>query len=143
MALIQAPRTKSNIVELAKRDAKVSFRQAVAAKLGDMKGFRMLGSDVLVATYVATEKTAGGIIRPETSIHEDRWQGKVGLVLMMGPSAFKYDGQFPYEGEAPKIGDYVMFHTADGRELFIGGTSCKIIYSQLIRMVTPDPDEIY
>ena len=141
--LISPSRMKVNVVELARRDASVSFKQAVLETLGDLSNFKVLGSNVLVACYIQPEKTAGGIIVPETSIHEDRWQGKANLVLKLGETAFKYDGQFEYKGTIPKVGDYVMFHTSDGRELAIRGTSCRIVDASLIKMITPDPDDVY
>lgn len=136
-------RMKLNVVELAKRDANITFKKAVLALLGDLSNFHVLGSNVLVASYIQPEKTAGGIIVPESSIHEDRWQGKANLVLKLGETAFKYDGPYEYKGTIPKPGDYVMFHTSDGRELGIRGTSCRLVDSSLIKMITPDPDELY
>lgn len=136
-------RMKLNVVALAQRDHSTSFKKAVLKELGDLSDFLVLGSNVLVATYIQTEKTPGGIIVPNNSVHEDRWQGKANLVLKLGETAFKYDGPYEYKGTIPKPGDYVMFHTSDGRELGIRGTSCRLVDSSLIKMITPDPDELY
>ena len=139
--LLKSPinsRMRINVADIAARDASVSFKKAVLDNIGDLKDFSVLSSNVLVATYVKPEKTAGGIIIPDTSKDEDRWQGKVGLVLKIGESAFKYDGAFEYEGTKPKIGDYVVFHTSDSREIGVNGFSCRFIDSSLIRMVIPE-----
>lgn len=54
-------------------------------------GVQLLRNRVLVATYIRPEKTSGGIIRPDATREEDKWQGKAGLVLAVGPSAFDFD----------------------------------------------------
>lgn len=136
-------RMKLNVVELSERPHNVTFKEAVLKSLGKLDGFEVLGSNVLVAGYIQPRKTAGGIIVPEGSVHEDRWQGKVGLILKMGEAAFKFDGAYEYRGRTPKVGEYVMYHTVDSRELGIHGVSCRLIDSSLIRMVAPDPDAFY
>lgn len=45
----------------------------------------------LVATFIKTGVTKGGIIIPGMTQEEDRWQGKVGLLLAVGPSAFDWE----------------------------------------------------
>jgi co-chaperonin GroES (HSP10) len=132
-----------NIYDLAKRPANVGFKEAAMAALGDLSGYTVLASNVLVASYIKPGKTAGGLILPDSSTDEDRWQGKIGLVLKLGETAFKYDGMAAYEGTVPQVGDYVMFHTSDSRELGINGTSCRFVDSSLIRMIVPDPDGVY
>lgn len=113
-------------------------------QLGDLSTFSVLGSNVLVWTYIQPEKTSGGIIRISKAVDEDRYQGKVGRILAMGENAFKYDG--PYECNwkvKPQVGDYIMFHTSDARELGIKGVPCKLVDSSLVRMIVPDPSAMY
>lgn len=136
-------RMKINNIELSERKASTDFKVAMLEQLGDISKFIVLGSDVLVATYIKPRRTSGGILLPEKSVDEDRYQSKIGLVLKMGESAFKYSGAFAYEGTVPKAGDYVAFHTSDARELGIRGVSCRTIDSSLIRMIVPSPDDIY
>lgn len=134
---------KLNVVELSKvADFKAAVLKILKPWL-DNPGNKLHGSDVLMATYVEPEKTAGGIIVPQTKTHEARFQGKIGLVVKLGPTAFKYDGQYEFEGDAPKIGDYVMFHASAPRELSILGTSCKLIDSSQIKMTVEDPTSIW
>lgn len=136
-------RMKINNIELSERSATADFKTLVLRDIGNLSNFIVLGSDVLVATYVKPRKTAGGILLPDKSVDEDRYQGKIGLVLKLGESAFKYSGPFAYEGTVPKVGQYVAFHTSDTREIGIRGVSCRTIDSQLIRMIVPDPDSVY
>lgn len=136
-------RMKLNVVELSERPWNVSFKDAATKSLGNLDGYTVLGSDVLVATYIQSRTTPGGIITTDKSVDENRYQGKIGLVLKLGESAFKYSGAYAYEGTVPKVGDYVAFHTSDTREIGIKGVSCRTVDSQLIRMVVPDPDAVY
>lgn len=146
-ALIQRSRMRLETIQISERGANEDFRDVVLKALGDLSEFHVLGSDVLVATYIAPKRTAGGIILTDKGVDEDRWQGKVGLVLKLGEDAYKYtyqaSGAYEYKGIVPKIGDYVAFHTSDTREIGIRGVSCRTIDASLIRMIVPSPDDIY
>lgn len=131
---------KVRLVEISQAP---DFKAAVMKALGDLSDYSVLAGNVLLATYVRPKVTTGGIIIPEKTQDEDRWQGTVGMVLKLGDGAFKYDGPYAYEGPVPKVGQYVMFHTSDTRELFINGISCRLIQSELIRIIVPDPKAIY
>lgn len=138
-----------NIHELSKaKDIKAETLKA----LGDLSKYEVYGSNVLVATHVRSEviseiKTHDGrvvhLFGTDKKVDEDRWQGTMGFILKLGPTAFKYDGPYEWSGKAPSALDWVMFHSSDARELFIRKTSCKLIDSSLIRMKVPDPSEIY
>lgn len=126
-------------------------RRAIMEAVGDLAGHQVLKDLVLVATYIEPEKTKGGIILTPKRIEESRYQGKVGLILKLGPTAFKYDGQYPYEGPLPKVGDWVKYHPGNAREFFLGGPggdgnsgiSCRHISSELIDAIIDDPEKIW
>lgn len=131
-------------VNLKEAARAVDFREYIEAKLGDeLEGIDVLFSQVLLATFILPEKTAGGIIRPDENIRQDVYQGKIGLIIKMGESAYKYDGPYPYEGVRPEVGDYVMCHSSDPRELAIKGVSCKLVDSSLCKMRVKDPYIFY
>lgn len=136
----------SNVLELAQRGG--SFQDAINEKIGKaVAKSKVLGELVMVATYVPPEKTKGGIFIPNKSLDENRFQGKVGMVLKLGESAFKYTGPYDHEGSyrgtKPKVGDYVVYRASDGMEMFINGTSVRLIDSHLIKMVVDDPEAFY
>jgi co-chaperonin GroES (HSP10) len=110
-----------------------------------MNGMRVTRNEVLVATYIAPEKTAGGIIRPNRSLTEDRWQSKCGFVLAMGPIAFKFGPN--EEGEnlvKAEIGDWVLYRTADTFEVGLGeGASVRFVRDEDIKAVVGDPTKVY
>ena len=137
-----------NVVEMTAADDPRSY---IMNKVGDLKGHRLLGDRVLIATYMGTGKSPGGIIIPDKTVEEARFQGKVGLVLKIGPMAFKYDGPFAYEGDRPSVGDWVMYFPVNAREFFLGGRggkggdgiSCRQIRSEFVETILDNPDSIY
>lgn len=112
--------------------------------------FEVAGCQVLVATYIRPEKTKGGIILTDRSLAEDRFQGKVGLVVKVGPLAFRDDGATKFGGFAPRPGDWVMYRPADAMELFFvdpetgrDGTPCRLIEDVMIKGKIEDPSLIF
>ncbi len=97
------------IAEQSGSDPKGALLRAV----GDYSGFEPMQGLVLVATYIPPEKTKGGIYRPDRSLAEDRYQGKVGLVLTMGPVAFQDYGVTKFAGTTAKAGEWVMYRASE------------------------------
>lgn len=58
---------------------------------GPVSRMRLQRNRCLVATYIKPAITKGGIILHNSTQEEDRWQGKVGLLLAVGPSAFDFE----------------------------------------------------
>lgn len=129
------------IAQAAQHDPKMALIDAV----GDISGIRMCGPRVLVATYMQPEKTLGGIIRPDRTLAEDRFQGKVGLVLATGPLAFVDDNVAKFGGLKAKPGDWVTYRASDGFEMFRvdadgrAGTPCRVLEDQNIIAIIDDP----
>lgn len=124
--------------------------QALLAALPEaVMQYEVFHNRVLVATYVSPEKTKGGIIRPDRTLAEDRFQGKVGLVIRMGPLAFKDDNVAKFGGVKVEPGDWVTYRPSDGTEVFfvdpngIGATPCRLLDDINILGRTPDPALIY
>lgn len=118
---------------------------ALINAVGDLSNESVLSDLVLVATYIRPEKTMGGIIRPTDNIKEDEYQGKVGLVLKMGPQAGEFDAEnneyMPnyYFG----VGDWVAYGIKDGIALTIRDTPCRLIPYQRVRMKISSPDVVF
>lgn len=134
---------KMNLREIAAAsDQRAAILEATASAV---KGIDVLRNRVLVATYIVPEKTRGGIIRPDRNLDESRYQGKVGLVLKKGPSAFKFDDKSDREhpGVEPEVGDWVFYRAADTWETGIAGLSCRFIHDDLIVGRVADPESIW
>ena len=106
---------------------------------------RPINDRVVVKPAPAEEKTKGGIIITSKAKDEDRFQGKVGLLLKKGPTAFKYDksGHHYYEGKAPDVHDWVVYRPSDGWEIGLNGVACRVIRSAMLRGVVTDPETIW
>lgn len=87
----------------------VEERNKFYEKYGDLvpKPYRNL---VLCKTYIPPEQTSGGIYMPNQTLENSAYQNMIGLVLDMGPTAFKrHEEDFDYwDGVAPQKGEWVM-----------------------------------
>jgi len=117
-------------------------KKVLMAKVGDLKDVELMTNRVLVAIYVAPEKTAGGIIRPTSQLKEDIFQGSVGLVLKKGPAAFEDDSRVNvyFYGQNAQVGEWVVFRPGDARRVQINGVDCRFVEDSLIDMVVADPE---
>ncbi len=124
---------------------------------GDLSDYEVFHNLVLVATYIAPPRMLKGpngeniqLHAPDNALAEDRFQGKVGLVLKVGPTAFQDDSVAKFGGVTVKPGDWVMYRPSDGFELFIRdrrrtneGLSCRLVEDVFIRGRASDPSLIY
>jgi co-chaperonin GroES (HSP10) len=124
-------------------------KQALLDAVGDISGVEVFHNLVLVATYIEPEKTAGGIIKPDRTLAENRFQGKCALVIKMGPLAFKDDAVAKFGGVVLQPGDWVIVRPSDGIELFkvdasgSAGTSCRLFEDAHIKGRVDDPAKIW
>ena len=115
----------------------------LASLAGEHKKQTILHSQVLVAGYIASSRTQGGIIKIDKTIEEDRWQGNVGLVIGLGKGAFKDDAVAKFHGDKLKLGDWVMYLPADGVSLFINQVPCRLFQDTRILMKVDNPEIYY
>jgi len=91
-------------------------KAAHLSALDDISGIEVFGDLVLVMAFAERTKTRGGIILSDKSHDEARFQGKVGLVVAVGPQAFQDDARVTFGGQTVAVGDWVMARTSDGVE---------------------------
>jgi len=131
---------RAKLRELASAD---DPKQAILNELGDLSGLELFHNQVMVATYIRPERTSGGIFLPDKTLAEDRFQGKVGLVVKLGPLAFKDDAIAKFGGVKLEEGDWVYYRASDGMELFsvdkTGGVPCRIFEDTMIKGRVSDP----
>ena len=126
-------------------------KQALLDKVGDLSGVEVFGSDVLVALYTPPEKTKSGIIISDNTREEFKFQGKVGLVVKMGSTAYVDE-----EGNKFRdvdVGDWVVFRPSDGWPFQLntmksrisrdGIVDCRVVTDINIRSRVSHPDLIY
>ena len=86
-----------------------------------MSSFRPLHDRVLVRRVEAEEKTAGGIIIPDTA----KEKPQEGEVLAVGPGARDEDGE--YIAMDVKVGDRILFGKWSGTEIKLNGEDLLIM----------------
>jgi len=138
------------------------LKAKLLADLGPViHGIKLQRNRCLVATYLRPNVTGGGIILTTKTGEEERWQGKVGLLLKIGPSAFDYEEIHQYMGEVgadidgahrafgiPQVGDWVVYRTSETHEMGIEVVpgvcaSCRQIFDDSIIMAINDPSVIW
>lgn len=131
---------KTNAIRKAREiaEAQTDARTAHFTALGEFDD-EVLHSQVLCITYVQPAITQGGVILPDRAIEEDRFQGKIFLVIATGPGAFKDDKIAQFHGAKIKRGDWVLARPSDGLEIFINGNSVRLFEDVEIRMKINNP----
>lgn len=121
----------------------------ILAKLGDaLEGVEILHNQVMIAVYVRPNKTASGIILSDQTRDEDRYQGKVGLLVKTGPRAFEADDRWFTGAEDFKVGkDWLVFRPSDTWSITIGNSKekilCRIMDDINVRGRVPSPDIVW
>lgn len=110
-------------------------------KIGDLSKIEVGGGRVLMWSYIAPRRTAGGIILTDKAVKEDIWQGVVGYVLKVGPLAFQDDteARINFGGFKAEVGQWVVFAPGEAKRRQINGVDCRLIEDALIEMVIADP----
>lgn len=107
-----------------------------------MAGLTVLGARVLVGVYVPPEVTKSGIIMPGKTRDESNYQGKVGLVLALGPIAFEDDPTHRFGAIKPQVGDWIVFNVGDTFAMEFGKRRARNIEDVDVHMIITDPDSI-
>ena len=128
MAVIRSPK----IVELAQsKDIKKALIDGV-----DVSQIETFGENLLVATYIRPERTAGGIIRPQDNIGEDEFQGNVVLVLQIGEGLSE-------DSEAKELlHQWVRFGAKEGTRWRFNDIPVRDISIDRIRGTVKDPNKV-
>lgn len=125
------------------------YVKAVHDKLGHaLDDFQVLWGQLLVAKFVR-EKIGSLYTAPKRQT-EDLYQGKCGLVLKLGPMAFKDDETTKFHNQKVNVGDWVVFRTSDGTDVDITplgastGIPCRLLEQESqVRMIVQRPDLVY
>lgn len=137
MALV----TSSRAIELISnsKDPKTDIIKLV----GNLSKVNVKWNMVLVGTYIRAAKTLGGIIRPDSNVAEDEWQGKVGLVLKLGPMAYVDDQDDKFFGEKVEVGEWAVYKVGDAWSININGYPCRMIRDTSVKLTVSDPNIVF
>jgi co-chaperonin GroES (HSP10) len=131
---------------LKKSDLTPDPKQEILDKLGDLTHFEIANNEVLLAIYRRDEKTPGGIILTHNSLKEDVYQGKVGLVVKIGPGC-----RFPNINI--QIHDWVVTRASDTWALDVNAdpkalkredfVPCRLVFDDQIRARVAHPSMVW
>jgi co-chaperonin GroES (HSP10) len=102
---------------------------------------RPSGYKILVAMPTVKEKTEGGVIRPDSLRKQEEVASIFGVVVTMGPDAYKDEGKFP-SGPWCKEGDWVVMRSYTGTRFKIQDQEFRLINDDSVEAVVEDPEHI-
>lgn len=117
--------------------------KVILKKIGNLKDIDIYGNYILLGVYERPEKTKSGVYLTDRTRGEDKPQGKAGLVLKKGPTAFVSDAHYDFKGQNVELGDWVAIWVSDGRQIVVNGQLCRLVEDQHIRLKIPAPDAIF
>lgn len=121
----------SNLHELHHDDYAAAAAEIWDA-VGDLSGFEIFGTQILVACYARPTVHRGiitaGMSGGSSIESEDIWQGKVGMVIKTTPASFKTPAGDPlpvglFGGYYPEPGEWVVFAPQNTQQLSVMGDS--------------------
>lgn len=133
---------------------KADPKQEIWKKVGKLDWLKVRSNQILVGVYERPKEAVYGTLKlhlADKTTEEDRYQGKVGLVLKMGPLAFKDDPadnvKFLPE-DICKVGDWIVFRASDGWQMTLTGDGsnaqlCRMFVESDIRAVITSPDQVW
>lgn len=105
--------------------------------LDDVDVFKAL---VLVATFQRDKLGKNSkLLAANTTKKEDIYQGRVGLVVRIGPLAFVDNKDVQFAGKRVDPGDFCFYTPADGKRLQINGVECRLMEDVHIDGKVTDP----
>jgi co-chaperonin GroES (HSP10) len=126
-------------------------KQDILDRAGDLSSVEIFGSDVLIALYKRPEKTRSGIFLTDATREEDRYQGKVGVILKLGSTAYVDEDGTKFRDI--NVGDWVVFRPSDGWPFQLNNlesnfsrenvVDCRVVTDIHIRARVSHPDAIY
>lgn len=118
-------------------------RKVAFDAVGDVTEIEVFNNQVLVAVYERPERTKGGLLLTQTTRDEDKSQGKVGLIVKVGPRAFK-DPKGAWEwGDNMAVGDWIFFRASDGWATTVNTKLCRLLDDTNVRGRIPHPDIVW
>ena len=136
----------TNIAAKRRENASDNLKQEIIDKVGDLSGYEIAHRELLVAIYMRSEKTPGGIILTPTNLKEDLYQAKAHLVLKIGPGC-----QFPTLDI--RLHDWVVLRPSDAWALDVNMrpdilkredyVPCRMVFDDQIRAKIAHPGMVW
>ena len=111
--------------------------QKVKSQLPEPSGWRLL-----VLPFTPKEKTKGGILIPDDVIERSQVASTCGLVLDIGPDAYKDKERYP-DGPWCKKGTWVIFARYAGSRMKIDGGEVRLLNDDEVLATVENPEDIF
>ena len=121
----------------------VDPKKKLKGDVGDLSKVEIFNNQVLVGVYIRPSKTKSGIYLTDQTTNEDKYQGKIGLVLKKGATAFVDPENQWFSDVQINESDWVLFRPSDGWSVTINGVLCRIIDDHAIRGRVDQPDQVW
>ncbi len=115
----------------------------IRKEMGDISDIEIFHNQVLVAVYIRPEKTKSGLYISAQTREEDKYQGKVGLIIKKGADAFVDESGKWFKGVNLDVGNWIYFRPSDGWQITVHGQLCRILDDTDVRGRIPQPDCIW
>lgn len=97
-----------------------------------------VGYKLLIALPEVEDTFSGGILKADTTKHQEQILTVVGAVLDMGEQAYSDRDRFP-NGPWCKVGDFVVFRANSGTRIKVNGTELRLLNDDSVEAVVSDP----
>jgi co-chaperonin GroES (HSP10) len=112
-------------------------------EIGSVNDLEIFNNQILCAVYIRPEKTKSGIYLTDKAREEDKFQGKVGLIVKMGPEAFADGSGEWFSNNTFSVNDWVLFRPSDGWSITVNGVLCRILDDINVRGRVQHPDQVW
>ena len=117
-------------------------REEKAKELSDMQKLpKPTGWRLLIMPHSGIKKTKGGVHLTDKAQEEIQLTTNVGLVLKVGPDAYKDSNRFP-DGPWCKEKDWVLFAKYAGSRIKIEGGELRLLNDEEVLAVIEDPEDL-
>ena len=115
-------------------------KEKLLKELGDLSQIELFNNQILCAVYIRPNKTKSGLYLSDNVVAEDRYQGKVGLLVGMGPLAFQDDNGQWFNNASFNMHDWLVFRPSEGWSITVNGVLCRVLSDTQVKMRIPSPD---
>lgn len=124
-------------------DHVIDPKKDILDRLGDLSGIELFNNQILCAVYVRPNKTKSGIYLSDKTVDEDRFQGKVGLLVSAGPEAFNDTSGQWFNDVNFNVHDWLVFRPSDGWSITVNGVLCRIMSDTQVKARISSPDQVW
>lgn len=124
-------------------DHSIDPKSEIVERLGNISGIELFNNQILCAVYVRPNKTKSGIYLSDKTVDEDRYQGKVGLLVAAGPEAFNDSNGEWFNGVKFSMLDWIVFRPSDGWSINVNGVLCRMMSDTQVKARISSPDQIW